>query len=61
MTQAVSFTLNGQDVTVEVEPRTKLADCLRHGLQKTGTHVGCEHGLCGACTVVVDGEAVLSA
>ena len=45
---------------VEVEPRTTLADCLRHHLRLTGTHVGCEHGVCGACTVIVDGDAVRS-
>ena len=45
---------------VEVEPRLTLADCLRHELRLTGTHVGCEHGVCGACTVLVDGDAVRS-
>lgn len=60
MTTTVSFTLNGKPATAEVEPRTKLVDCLRHRLLQTGTHVGCEHGVCGACTVIVDGEAVLS-
>ena len=54
----VSFELNGEKVTAQVEPRTTLADCLRHCLGKTGTHVGCEHGVCGACTVIVDGDAV---
>ena len=44
--------------SVEVEPRMTLADCLRHVLRLTGTHVGCEHGVCGACTVLVDGAAV---
>jgi carbon-monoxide dehydrogenase small subunit len=43
---------------VAVEPRTNLADCLRYHLRLTGTHVGCEHGVCGACTVIVDGAAV---
>ncbi len=52
--------MNGKLVEVEVEPRTSLADCLRHGLRLTGTHVGCEHGVCGACTVIVDGVAVRS-
>jgi len=42
------FKVNGQDVTVDVEPRLTLADCLRHHLRLTGTHVGCEHGVCGA-------------
>jgi aerobic-type carbon monoxide dehydrogenase small subunit (CoxS/CutS family) len=52
--------VNGQSVTVSVEPRTSLADCLRHELKLTGTHLGCEHGVCGACTVIVDGAAVRS-
>jgi carbon-monoxide dehydrogenase small subunit len=56
----VEFELNGEAVRVEVEPRTKLVDCLRHRLMRTGTHVGCEHGVCGACTVILDGESVLS-
>jgi carbon-monoxide dehydrogenase small subunit len=56
----VSFDLNGVPVTVDAEPRTTLADCLRHTLGKTGTHVGCEHGVCGACTVLVEGDAVRS-
>ena len=59
-TGRVSFTLNGRHVEVEVEPRLSLADCLRHKLKRTGTHVGCEHGVCGACTVIVDGVAVRS-
>jgi aerobic-type carbon monoxide dehydrogenase small subunit (CoxS/CutS family) len=54
----VSFEVNGQQVSVEVEPRMTLADCLRHVLRLTGTHVGCEHGVCGACTILVDGAAV---
>jgi aerobic-type carbon monoxide dehydrogenase small subunit (CoxS/CutS family) len=52
------FKVNGHDVEVDVEPRLTLADCLRHHLRLTGTHVGCEHGVCGACTVLVDGAAV---
>jgi aerobic-type carbon monoxide dehydrogenase small subunit (CoxS/CutS family) len=56
----VGFVVNGRPVTVAVEPRTTLADCLRHHLRLTGTHVGCEHGVCGACTVIVDGAAVRS-
>lgn len=55
-----SFTMNGREVQAEVEPRMSLADCLRHELKMTGTHVGCEHGVCGACTVIVDGAAVRS-
>lgn len=52
---SVSFTLNGQPVGSEAEPRVLLSDFLRHQLGATGTHVGCEHGVCGACTIVVDG------
>jgi aerobic-type carbon monoxide dehydrogenase small subunit (CoxS/CutS family) len=59
-TVAARFKVNGQEVEVSVEPRTSLADCLRHELKLTGTHVGCEHGVCGACTVLVDGAAVRS-
>jgi len=55
---SVRFEVNGRQVAVEVEPRLTLADCLRHCLRLTGTHVGCEHGVCGACTVLVDGDAV---
>lgn len=60
MTFPVTFVLNGETVSTEVEARSKLVDCLRHRLGRTGTHVGCEHGVCGACTVTIDGEAVLS-
>jgi aerobic-type carbon monoxide dehydrogenase small subunit (CoxS/CutS family) len=56
----VKFTLNGKPVEPDVPPRTHLADCIRHNLMHTGTHVGCEHGVCGACTVIVDGVAVRS-
>jgi aerobic-type carbon monoxide dehydrogenase small subunit (CoxS/CutS family) len=52
--------VNGRLVEVEVPPRTTLADCLRQNLRLTGTHLGCEHGVCGACTVIVDGRAVRS-
>jgi aerobic-type carbon monoxide dehydrogenase small subunit (CoxS/CutS family) len=51
----VTTTVNGQDHTRVVEPRLLLSDFLRHELELTGTHVGCEHGVCGACTVLVDG------
>jgi aerobic-type carbon monoxide dehydrogenase small subunit (CoxS/CutS family) len=54
----VDFLLNGDPIAVEVEPRMHLADCLREKLALTGTHLGCEHGVCGACTVIVDGAAV---
>ena len=56
----VSFELNGKPVEASVPVRTTLADCLRHHLMQTGTHVACEHGVCGACTVIVDGAAVRS-
>ena len=51
---AVRFSLNGKPVEGEAEPRMLLSDFLRHQLGATGTHVGCEHGVCGACTIVVD-------
>jgi carbon-monoxide dehydrogenase small subunit len=54
----VQFELNGKSVTADVEPRTTLADCIRNDFRQTGTHLGCEHGVCGACTVLVNGEAV---
>jgi len=54
----VSFTVNGRRVTMNVEPRQHLADALRQSLGLTGTHLGCEHGACGACTVLLNGEAV---
>lgn len=57
-TTDITFTLNGEAVTETVEPRTHLADFLRDQLGLTGTHIGCEHGVCGACTVRVDGEIV---
>ncbi len=53
----VDFTVNGARVSVDVEPRMTLVDCLRHELGLTGSHVGCEHGVCGACTIIVDGRA----
>ena len=54
----VSLTVNGHTIRAEVAPRTHLADFLREDLLLTGTHLGCEHGVCGACTILVDGEAV---
>jgi carbon-monoxide dehydrogenase small subunit len=54
----VAMTVNGREVTVTVSPRTTLSDVLRDRLGLTGTHVGCEHGVCGMCTVLLDGEAV---
>jgi aerobic carbon-monoxide dehydrogenase small subunit len=56
----IHFNVNGRDVEVDVAPRTTLCDCLRRDLKLTGTHAGCEHGVCGACTVIVDGKAVRS-
>jgi 2-furoyl-CoA dehydrogenase 2Fe-2S iron sulfur subunit len=56
----ISLTLNGRKVSAETEPRTLLCDFLRHSLAATGTHVGCEHGVCGCCTVQIDGAAVRS-
>ncbi len=53
--RAISLTVNGQAFTATVEPRRLLSDALREDLGLTGTHVGCEHGVCGACTVLVDG------
>jgi aerobic carbon-monoxide dehydrogenase small subunit len=52
----VTLTVNGERRTAEVEPRTHLADFLRDHLRLTATHLGCEHGVCGACTVLVDGQ-----
>jgi len=54
----VSFTVNGAPRQIEVEPRRHLADALREDCGLTGTHLGCEHGVCGACTVLVDGAPV---
>ena len=59
-TRSVTVTVNGKSYTAEVETRWLLADFLRHKLGLTGTHLGCEHGVCGACTVLVDGVAVRS-
>ena len=57
---AIAFTLNGRAIEGEAEPRMLLSDFLRHVVGATGTHVGCEHGVCGACTVLVNGEPVRS-
>jgi len=56
----VRLTVNGESVERLVEPRKTLADFLRQDLELTGTHLGCEHGVCGACTVLLDGEPVRS-
>jgi aerobic-type carbon monoxide dehydrogenase small subunit (CoxS/CutS family) len=56
----ISLTINGRDYPVRVEPRRTLVDAIRDECGLTGTHIGCEHGVCGACTVILDGEAVRS-
>ena len=56
----ITLTVNGVSYQKEIDPRTLLSDFLRHDLDLTGTHVGCEHGVCGACTVLMDGLAVRS-
>ena len=53
----VTLTINGETVTREASPRMLLSDFIRHELGLTGTHVGCEHGVCGCCTVMIDGRA----
>ena len=60
MKTPVSLQVNGRSYEIEVEPRRNLADALRDDCGLTGTHVGCEHGVCGACTVLVNGEPVRS-
>src|SRR5512145_2448540 len=56
----VAVNVNGKDYSRSVEPRLLLSDFLRHELDLTGTHVGCEHGVCGACTILFDGQPVRS-
>jgi ferredoxin len=62
MTGKVDITLNinGRDHAISVEPRRTLADAIRENCGQTGTHLGCEHGVCGACTVIVGGDPVRS-
>ncbi len=60
MRTGVKLNINGRDYPVEVEPRKTLADAIREDCGQTGTHTGCEHGVCGACTVLLDGEPVRS-
>jgi carbon-monoxide dehydrogenase small subunit len=62
MTQAIpmTITVNEKEYKRDVEPRLLLSDFLRHELGLTGTHVGCEHGVCGACTILFDGESMRS-
>ncbi len=56
----VAFTVNGRPHVVEVEPRRTLADVIREDCGLTGTHLGCEHGVCGACTILLDGAPIRS-
>jgi carbon-monoxide dehydrogenase small subunit len=58
--KTISLTVNGEKVVRQVEPRLLLADFLRNELNLTGTHIGCEHGICGACTLLVNGDSVRS-
>lgn len=60
MSVSLSFTVNGKVVTADVDPRTLLVEFIRNHLALTGTHVGCDTGQCGACTVLIDGSAVKS-
>lgn len=62
MSEKIELTLNinGRDHAIKVEPRRTLADAIREDCGQTGTHIGCEHGVCGACTVIVDGAPVRS-
>jgi carbon-monoxide dehydrogenase small subunit len=57
-THTIFLTVNGREHELTVEARRTLADMLRHDLGYTGTHLGCEHGICGACTVLMDGQPV---
>ncbi len=57
---AITLNINGRAHAIQVEPRRTLADAIREDCGQTGTHIGCEHGVCGACTVIVDGEPVRS-
>ena len=59
-TRSVVLNVNGTSRTISVEPRKTLADAIREDLGLTGTHLGCEHGVCGACTILFDGEVVRS-
>jgi carbon-monoxide dehydrogenase small subunit len=56
----ITLTVNGSNHSIRVEPRKTLVDAIREDCGLTGTHIGCEHGVCGACTVILDGEAVRS-
>src|SRR6266700_1290302 len=54
----ITLTINGRDHAIRVEPRKTLVDAIREDCGQTGTHIGCEHGICGTCTVILDDEAV---
>jgi carbon-monoxide dehydrogenase small subunit len=56
----ITLSINGRNHAIAVEPRRTLADAIREDCDQTGTHIGCEHGICGACTVIVDGEPLRS-
>jgi aerobic carbon-monoxide dehydrogenase small subunit len=58
--RSIKLIINGRDHDVMVEPRRTLVDAIREDCGQTGTHIGCEHGVCGACTVLLDGEPVRS-
>lgn len=57
---AITLNINGRDHSIKTEPRRTLVDAIREDCGQTGTHIGCEHGICGACTVIVNGEPVRS-
>ena len=57
---SITLNINGRNHSIQVEPRRTLADAIREDCGQTGTHIGCEHGICGACTVIVNGEPVRS-
>jgi len=56
----ITLSINGRNHAIQVEPRKTLVDAIRDDCGQTGTHIGCEHGVCGTCTVILDGEAVRS-
>ncbi|MEM6803184.1 MAG: 2Fe-2S iron-sulfur cluster-binding protein, partial [Bacteroidota bacterium] len=60
MTKEISFTLNGEKQTIEVEPRLLLVHLVRENLNQTGTHIGCDTSSCGACTILVNGKSIKS-
>ena len=57
----ITLNINGRDYPIRVEPRRTLVDAIRDDCGQTGTHIGCEHGICGACTVILDDDAVRAA